>query len=252
MPAVVIKDTFDAGLQPNYQGVDPNRPLTMDAFPIGPGETVQKSIQFVARRAGRFDENTGTSFYDAIYLACAESPIAEVTGTGRKAVVVFSDCIDSTSSYRFDQITDAVERSGASVYVLLFDTKGVTDRLLTSARGYGNRINFSVSQLERFYDNEAAELDVQLCDNNGPKGGEDKECRVTAFLPGSSPIHVTEVSDNLYKSVDLARDRLERLTKRELEKRRSPTGHGMDRPLGRVGAVMEARHLEAEGNPADE
>jgi VWFA-related protein len=106
-------------------------------------------------RASRFDETTGTSFYDAIYLACAESPLAEVKGSGRKAIVVFSDCVDSTSSYRFDQITDAVERSGASVYVLLFDTKSFSDRLLTSAPGNTSRINFSASQLERFYDTHA-------------------------------------------------------------------------------------------------
>ena len=106
-------------------------------------------------RAGRFDETTGTSFYDALYLACAESPLAAVPAAQRKAVVVFSDCVDSTSTYRFEQITDAVERSGASVYVVLFDTKGFSDRLLTSARTDGERINFSVSQLERFYDEHA-------------------------------------------------------------------------------------------------
>lgn len=101
-----------------------------------------------------------------------------------------------------------------------------------------------VAPLERFYNNEAAELDVHLVDNNGPKGGQDKECRVTAFMPGGSPIHVTEVTDDIYKSIDLARDRLERLAKRELEKMRTPSGHGMDKPLGRVGEVMEGRALE--------
>ena len=103
-------------------------------------------------RGGRFDENTGTSFYDALYLACAESPLSEIKGKSRKAVVVFSDCVDSTSSYVFDQITDAVERSGASVYVLLFDTQAMSDMLLTQPPDYADHINFSKSQLDRFYD----------------------------------------------------------------------------------------------------
>jgi Ca-activated chloride channel family protein len=103
-------------------------------------------------RGARFDESTGTSFYDALYLACAESPLAEAKTTGRKAVVVFSDCVDSTSSYRYEQITDAVERSGASIYVLLFDTRDLSDRLLTNPPAEQMRINFSKSQLDRFYD----------------------------------------------------------------------------------------------------
>lgn len=145
-------------------------------------------------RAGRFDENTGTSFYDALYLACAESPLADVAGTGRKAVVVFSDCIDSTSSYQFEQITDAVERSGASVYVLLFDTKGVTDRLLTSARGDGNRINFSKSQLDRFYDAHAPD-------------SEDRSREPSSY----SDLERLEINSALY---DIARTQADRLATR--------------------------------------
>lgn len=81
-----------------------------------------------------------------------------------------------------------------------------------------------VSALERFYDDPAAELDVQLVDSSG-RGGEDKECRITFFAPHSKPIHIVETTDDLFKSIDLARDRLERLVKRELEKKRAVTGH---------------------------
>ncbi len=78
-----------------------------------------------------------------------------------------------------------------------------------------------VKPLTRFYENEAAELDIQLLDNNGPKGGLDKECRVTAHFPGLSTQHVSEATEDLYKSIDLVRDRLKRIIKRELEKQRS-------------------------------
>lgn len=75
-----------------------------------------------------------------------------------------------------------------------------------------------VEPIARFYDSEAAEMEIHLRDNNGPKGGLDKECSVTVRMPFSHPLHVTEVSDDLYKSIDLARDRLERATKRLLER----------------------------------
>jgi putative sigma-54 modulation protein len=87
-----------------------------------------------------------------------------------------------------------------------------------------------VDPILSFYDNEAAEIDVQLADMNGPKGGEDKECRVTLHIPGSAAVHVQEATDDLYKSVDLARDRLEKALKRELEKRRQQSGHPVPHP----------------------
>lgn len=78
-----------------------------------------------------------------------------------------------------------------------------------------------VRPIRTFFDDPAAEIEIQLVDVNGPKGGVDKECRVTLHLPGSAALHVAEATDHLFKSVDLARDRLENALKRELEKRRS-------------------------------
>ena len=67
---------------------------------------------------------------------------------------------------------------------------------------------------------DAAQVEVHLVDNNGPKGGMDKECRVTVRMPRARAIHITEVSDNLYKSIRLCADRLDRVFKRELERQR--------------------------------
>ncbi len=75
-----------------------------------------------------------------------------------------------------------------------------------------------VEPIEHFYDSEAAEIEIHLRDVNGPKGGNDMECSVTVRVPNGASIHVTEVSDDIYKSVDLARDRVERATKRLVER----------------------------------
>ncbi len=84
-----------------------------------------------------------------------------------------------------------------------------------------------VDPIQHFYDSEAAEIEIHLRDTNGPKGGQDMECSVTVRVPHSQSIHVTEVSDDIYKSIDLVRDRVERAAKRSLErtqdKRHDPT-----------------------------
>ncbi len=98
--------------------------------------------------------------------------------------------------------------------------KGVHVKLTKGLKEYVQE--HLVEPIEHFYQDEAAEIEVHLCDNNGPKGGEDRECRVTIRMPGSAAIHVTEMSDSLHKSIDLARDRISRVAKREIEKKRRP------------------------------
>jgi len=105
--------------------------------------------------AKRFDSNTGTSLYDALVLALGESPVAADTSSRRRAVVLFSDCVDSTSSYDFDEAVRLADQSGISIYVILLDTQSFSDRLLTQPEDGESRINFSKSQLARFYENFA-------------------------------------------------------------------------------------------------
>lgn len=75
-----------------------------------------------------------------------------------------------------------------------------------------------IDPIEHFYDSEAAEIEIHLRDSNGPKGGKDMECSVTVRVPRAASIHVTEVSEDIYKSIDLCRDRVERAAKRTLER----------------------------------
>jgi putative sigma-54 modulation protein len=84
-----------------------------------------------------------------------------------------------------------------------------------------------VSHIERLFDDEAAEIDISLVDINGPKGGVDKECRVTMRLPGLAALHITEASETLHQAVDASRDRLEKTLKRTLEKRRDVATQGL-------------------------
>lgn len=94
-----------------------------------------------------------------------------------------------------------------------------------------------VEPLTRFYDDTAAELRVEFGDNNGPKGGNDKECHLTLRMPGTSSIQIEENTPDVYASLDAAADRLIRNCKKELDRLRTlAKQHHKYRPLGSVAA----------------
>lgn len=117
-------------------------------------DKVQSAIEQVASAEGdiaqRFTAATGTSFYDALNQAASESSFLGIEG--RKAIVCMSDGVDSTSLKRYKEIAPLVEKSGASVYFLVPKTEDAMLAGLIKPRGDPQYINFSQSQVERFYD----------------------------------------------------------------------------------------------------
>lgn len=91
-----------------------------------------------------------------------------------------------------------------------------------------------VGRLNRFYDNWAAELRVELGDVNGRKGGVDKECHLTLHMPGARTIQIEETTSDPYASMDSASDRLVRAAKKELQRMRRPSGRHKEHPLATV------------------
>lgn len=111
----------------------------------------------------RFTRKTGTSFYDALFLAVEESPLKHVEG--RKAIVCMSDGVDSTSKYTYREIATLVEKSAASVYFLELNTEETLIRGLLKDRKDAGYINFSSSQINRYYD----EFDRDSTERNLPR-----------------------------------------------------------------------------------
>ena len=67
---------------------------------------------------------------------------------------------------------------------------------------------------------------VRFSDLNGPKGGEDKRCQLTAAGPRLGQVHLAETHADVYAGLDLAIDRLARVIGRSLERAgRSPANH---------------------------
>jgi ribosomal subunit interface protein len=92
-----------------------------------------------------------------------------------------------------------------------------------------------VQPLRRFYDNEAAELRVELGTVNGNRG-EAKECHLTFHMPGAKTIQIEQTLPDVFGCLDVAGDRLTRTARKAIDRMRSPKGRHKHRPLGTVAA----------------
>ena len=117
-------------------------------------DRVKQEIDRITNAGGaagyQFSQNTGTSFYDALYLAVNEESFKQVKG--RKAIIVMSDGVDSTSRKRFGEVARIVEASKASVYFLELDTEKANLDAILKPRSDPGYANFSQSQIDRYYE----------------------------------------------------------------------------------------------------
>jgi ribosomal subunit interface protein len=97
----------------------------------------------------------------------------------------------------------------------------LTDELRNYATGH------LVDPIAKYIEDEATEVEIALVDINGPKGGVDQECRVTVRMPGFAGMHVTETAETMFQAIDAARDTLEKMIKRTVEKRREGGNQGL-------------------------
>lgn len=130
-----------------------SREVEMIAEFTDPRARAASAIEGIAITEGedghRFTPNTGTSFYDAVYLAVEESPLKQVEG--RKAIVCMSDGVDSSSKMKFNDIGTLAEKSGASLYFLEMNTEEATLQGLLKPKTDPGFVNFSQSQIDRYY-----------------------------------------------------------------------------------------------------
>jgi len=131
-----------------------SREIEMIAEFTDPRAEVSAALERIATPEGdnahRFTLNTGTSFYDAVYLAVEESPLKQVEG--RKAIVCMSDGVDSTSKMKLKEIAPLVEKSEASAYFLDLNTEAATLEGLLRPKSDPSYLNFSQSQIDRYYE----------------------------------------------------------------------------------------------------
>lgn len=76
----------------------------------------------------------------------------------------------------------------------------------------------------RFVKDPSVRVLASLSDENGPRGGEDKSCRIRMLGPGGG-LFVEATHENPYAAVDLASERLAHALRRHNERRRVGKGH---------------------------
>lgn len=78
---------------------------------------------------------------------------------------------------------------------------------------------------------------VRLFDINGPRGGEDKRCRIQVVFPGTPNVVIEDTEADLYVAIDRAADRAERAVTRRLERLRE---YRHDRLAGQKASEVDA------------
>lgn len=66
-----------------------------------------------------------------------------------------------------------------------------------------------------------ARIDIALTDQNGPRGGVDKHCRISVRMPGFEPFATTSKSENRWAAVAEATRRARRMATIKLKRPRS-------------------------------
>ncbi len=78
------------------------------------------------------------------------------------------------------------------------------------------RLQFSLGRLSR----RILRVTTHIVDINGPRGGDDKVCRIEVRLPAASSIFVEAINANLYAAVDAAADCAARAVSRAIRRSR--------------------------------
>jgi putative sigma-54 modulation protein len=71
------------------------------------------------------------------------------------------------------------------------------------------------------YERYITEVIVHLKDENGMKGGEDKQCRIEAIVAGFEPVIVLEKHHDVRAALEIACDRLDDAVHRHIERART-------------------------------
>ena len=78
------------------------------------------------------------------------------------------------------------------------------------------RLRFAIG----WADDRLRRVSVRLSDENGPRGGEDKRCRIQIAFPGAPSVVIEDTEADLYVAIDRAADRAGRSVARRLERQR--------------------------------
>jgi ribosome-associated translation inhibitor RaiA len=122
------------------------------------------------------------------------------------------------ASFSPESVTDSILEADMQI-----DIVARSFPLTDAMRAYVNRrLDFSLS----VRDSQIKCVVVRLSDTNGPRGGNDKCCRIQVVVPGHADVVVQDIESDLYRAIDRATDRVSRTVARRLDRQRSVTRRG--------------------------
>ena len=71
------------------------------------------------------------------------------------------------------------------------------------------------------------QVSVRLSDENGPRGGKDKCCRIQITFPGAPSVVIEDTETDLYVAIDRASDRIGRSVARRLDRQHDNRQHSL-------------------------
>ena len=111
--------------------------------------------------------------------------------------------------------------------------------LTNALRGHvERRLGFSLSTR----DEHIEKVMVRLSDINGPRGGEDKRCRILIVLPRLPDVVIEDTMADLYCAIDRAADRAGRTVGRRLSRQRDKGRSSALLPTIETDDLTEADH----------
>ena len=83
------------------------------------------------------------------------------------------------------------------------------------------RVQTKVQKALYHFEDRLGPVHVGLSDVDGPRGGEDKRCRIECNIQSLRRLTVEDTQHDLYLAIDQAAERIGRAVERQLMKRRS-------------------------------
>lgn len=108
------------------------------------------------------------------------------------------------------------------------------------------RLQFALS----WASHDVRKVMVRLSDINGPRGGNDKRCRIQIPLPRTPDIVIEDTESDLYVAIDRAAERAERSLARQLERQREhPHGSFKTAAPSDIGVAHDVDPVSTAANP---
>ena len=79
------------------------------------------------------------------------------------------------------------------------------------------KVRFALSRFESHID----QVEIVLSDENGPRGGCDKACRIVVTMRNATPVIVRHLDESFERGISVAVERVQRVVARRVERNRA-------------------------------